>query len=144
MTEKYGMSTQLRLLKLPGGRLPCSPSLCMSEGAAASDTKYSETQEKLVLKYKGYLAGTIDTDGQVLPEWRIENRQTKLAAQGITVQTASRRASEAIQRTRNKYLESFVADGKSPQQVLISDVSEQSPYLCANTHAAAKNLTSTG
>ena len=65
-------------------------------------------------------------------------------AQGITVQTASRRASEAIQRTREKYLESFLADGKSPQQVFISDASKQSPYLCAQTHAAAKNLSSTG
>ena len=70
-----------------------------------------KTKEQLILKYKGYLEGTGDTDGQVLPEWRIDNRQTKLEAQGITLKSAPSRASEAIARTREKYLQAFLADG---------------------------------
>ena len=48
----------------------------------------------------------VDNNGEVLPEWRIDNRQTKLEAQGITVQTAPQRADEAIARTRQQFLES--------------------------------------
>ena len=77
---------------------------------------YEKTKEQLIMKYKGYLEGTVDNDGEVLPEWRIENRQIKLEAQGITVKNAPSRASEAIARTREKYLQAFLADGNSPDK----------------------------
>jgi len=78
------------------------------------DPTYARTREKLILKYRGYLAGTVDTNGETLPEWRIENRQIKLEAQGISAASAPSRASEAIARTREKYLQAFLADGNSP------------------------------
>ena len=70
-------------------RTPLRVGMC-GEGATAE--KYSETKTELVRKYRGYLKGTIDTDGEVLPEWRIDNRQVKLEAQGITAETAPKRA----------------------------------------------------
>ena len=71
----------------------------------------------------------------MLPEWRIDNRQTKLEAQGsITVQTAPQRADEAISRTRQLFLESFLSDGSSREQAEARvDEFLSSPSLCVET-----------
>lgn len=103
---RIGASRSIRALSLRLGE---------SDAAELGD-KYAATKEKLVKKYKGYLEGTVDTDGEVLPEWRVDNRQIKLEAQGITAASAPRRASEAIERTRKKYFEAFIADGNSPEK----------------------------
>jgi hypothetical protein len=84
-----GQHLALRTCPLMPMRTPLRVGMC-GEGATAE--KYSETKAELVRKYRGYLEGTIDTDGEVLPEWRIDNRQVKLEAQGITAETAPRRA----------------------------------------------------
>ena len=75
-----------------GGLAARHPVLGQHLGLRATAEKYSETKKELVRKYRGYLEGTIDTDGEVLPEWRIDNRQVKLEAQGITAETAPKRA----------------------------------------------------
>ena len=84
-----GQHLALRTCPLMPMRTNLRVGMC-GEGATAE--KYSETKAELVRKYRGYLEGTIDTDGEVLPEWRIDNRQVKLEAQGITAETAPRRA----------------------------------------------------
>ena len=76
----------------------------------------------------------VDNNGEVLPEWRIDNRQTKLEAQGITVQTAPQRADEAIARTRQRFLESFLSDGSSREEAEARvDEFLSSPSLCVET-----------
>ena len=77
----------------------------------------------------------VDNNGEVLREWRIDNRQTKLEAQGsITVQTAPQRADEAIARTRQQFLESFLSDGSSREEAEARvDEFLSSPSLCVET-----------
>ena len=114
-----------------------------AEGRAAAEKNegtadvaaLAETKKLLVAKYEGYLAGTVDNNGEVLPEWRIDNRQTKLEAQGsITVQTAPQRADEAIARTRQQFLESFLSDGSSREEAEARvDEFLSSPSLCVET-----------
>ena len=114
-----------------------------AEGRAAAEPEkgtadvvaLAETKKLLVAKYEGYLAGTVDNNGEVLPEWRIDNRQTKLEAQGsITVQTAPQRADEAIARTRQQFLESFLSDGSSREEAEARvDEFLSSPSLCVET-----------
>lgn len=103
------------------------------------DPTYARTREKLILKYRGYLAGTVDTNGETLPEWRIENRQIKLEAQGISAASAPSRASEAIARTREKYLQAFLADGNSPEMAQKRvDEFLDNPDLCVDVIWAAE------
>ena len=118
-----------RALLLRAGQAAAEP-----EKGTADVVALAETKKLLVAKYEGYLAGTVDNNGEVLPEWRIDNRQTKLEAQGITVQTAPQRADEAIARTRQQFLESFLSDGSSREEAEARvDEFLSSPSLCVET-----------
>ena len=115
--ERLSPASALAQVRAPGaGRLRMCEGSASPDEQSIIDPTYARTKEKLILQYKGYLAGTVDTDGETLPEWRIENRQIKLEAQGISAASAPRRASEAIARTREKYLRAFLADGNSPEK----------------------------
>ena len=135
-----------RLARIAAPQRAPSCSSAAAEGRAAAETDegtadvvaLAETKKLLVAKYEGYLAGTVDNNGEVLPEWRIDNRQTKLEAckaqDSITVQTAPHRADEAIARTRQQFLESFLSDGSSREEAEARvDEFLSSPSLCVET-----------
>ena len=128
--------TALRALPLRSARRALLPRAAAETDEGTADVAaLAETKKLLVAKYEGYLAGTVDNNGEVLPEWRIDNRQTKLEAQGsITVQTAPQRADEAIARTRQRFLESFLSDGSSREEAEARvDEFLSSPSLCVET-----------
>jgi hypothetical protein len=68
-----------------------------------------EVMRRLVEKYEKLLDG--DSGPDALGVLEAEERREQLREQGIRPNTLTQRAGEAIERTRERYVKSFVSDG---------------------------------